>query len=534
MSLFRRIAPAAALVVVLVAAAAPAQATRDIPVGIYNVNNSALTQGPSRIYAIRFVLDRPSRVFRFYSGMNWEGVYADAAGTPAPSEIRSSELRKGHPSPPPPDDLPAGWTPGDGRPHYAHGTGGVLRARLVGMKPDGTPDLEHVLAEDTFPALQRYRQLKAEFDFDGRSGLGYAQFGGAHVPAGVPHFVIYQNVDRDPRDNFVSMQSPVTSVGAAGPNARNTLAPDAPGAVAGLDPREAVAWSLDGGSSWGWGRQVGAGPIPGDYTMGGDDAVRLPWYAWQEGPNAPVETNQPYYAYGETGAYTVRLRSAPHATTLTEAGGYGPEGKAVGVVTVRNLRTGAVGHTDRLGAGMAKGALQPPVAVERGDSYEISNSGSVAKAEADVFLQKMGLVGPGSTPWQTLGNDYDRAELFALPHPWFAEGVGRGARPAPRGPRVFVSRARLVRATRASAARRAARRLRVRGAVRRAHVKPGSRVKLKALYRGGWHVVGRSRVRGHRFVITGRTPHGLRRHKLRLRAVVPGVGRSRNVRIRLR
>ena len=122
--LIRRIAPAAALVAVLAAGAAPAQAARDIPVGIYNVNNSGLTQGPSRMYAIRFVLDRPSHLFRFYSGMNWEGVYADASGTPAPNEVRSSVLRKGHPSPPPPDDLAPGWTTGSGRPHYAHGTGG--------------------------------------------------------------------------------------------------------------------------------------------------------------------------------------------------------------------------------------------------------------------------------------------------------------------------------------------------------------------------------------------------------------------------
>ena len=179
------------------------------------------------------------------------------------------------------------------------------------------------------------------------------------MPAGVPHFVVYQNVDSDPRENFVSMNSPVTSVQAAGPNGRNTLDPDAHGAIAGLDPREAVAWSIDGGGSWGWGRQVGAGPIPGDYTMSGDDAVRLPWYSWQEPGSGAMHSNQPYYAYHESGRYTLRLRSAPHATTLTEAGGYGPEGKDVGIVTVRNLRTGAVGHTERLGSGMVKGALQP-------------------------------------------------------------------------------------------------------------------------------------------------------------------------------
>jgi hypothetical protein len=329
----------------------------------------------------------------------------------------------------------------------------------------------------------------------------------------------------------------VTSVQAAGPNGRNTLDPDAHGAIAGLDPREVVAWSLDGGHSWGWGREVGAGPIPGDYTMSGDDAVKLPWYSWQEPGSGAMHSNQPYYAYSESGRYTVKLRSAPHATTLTEAGGYGPEGKAVGVVTVRNLRTGTVGHTSHLGNGMVKGALDPPVVVGRGDSYEISNSGTVAKAEGDLFLQKMGLIGRGETPFETVGNEYDRAELFALPHPWFAEGGNVPARrQAARGARVFVSRAGELR-RRAGASRRfsRARRFRVRGGIEHARVRTGHRVLVKALLRGRWRVIGQSRVRhGHRFVITGKARMALHRRVLLVRAVVPAIGRSRSVRISLR
>ena len=243
--------------------AAPANAAREIPVGVYNVNNSALTQGPSRMYAIRFVLDQPTRLARFYSGMNWEGVYADAAG-PAPAEIRSSELRKGYPSPAAAvQTFPRAGRPARGALHYAHGSGGTIRARLVPMNADGTPDLSHVLAEDTFPALRRYRQIKSQFGIDGRSGLVYSDFGGTPVPAGVPHFVVYQNVDSDPRENFVSMNSPVTSVQAAGPNGRNTLDPDAHGAIAGLDPREAVAWSTDGGGQLGLGPAGRRGTDPG-------------------------------------------------------------------------------------------------------------------------------------------------------------------------------------------------------------------------------------------------------------------------------
>jgi hypothetical protein len=229
----------------------------------------------------------------------------------------------------------------------------------------------------------------------------------------------------------VSLNSPVVNEAAAGPNGRNTLDRNAPGAMAGLDPREAVAWSTDGGLSWGWGREVGAGPVPGDYSGSGDDGVRLPWYAWQEQSGAPLQSNQPYYAYTARGSYTLRLKSAPVATKLTEAGGYAPAGASVGVVTVKNVRTGQVGTTASLGTGMAKGTLSPPVDVAAGDTYEISNSGTVAKAEGDIFLQKMGLIGPGKSPYETVGQEYDRAELFALPHPWFMQASNPAPVPVP-------------------------------------------------------------------------------------------------------
>ena len=349
--------------------------------------------------------------------------------------------------------------------------------------------------------------------------------------------MVYQNVDSNPRENFVSINSPVTSVQAAGPNGRNTLDPDAHGAIAGLDPREVVAWSLDGGDSWGWGREVGAGPIPGDYTMSGDDAVKLPWYSWQEPGSGAMHSNQPYYAYHESGRYTVKLRSAPQATTLTEAGGYGPEGKAVGVVTVRNLRTGAVGHTSHLGNGMVKGALDPPVVVGRGDSYEISNSGTVAKAEGDLFLQKMGLIGRGETPVRD-GRERVRPR-----------GAVRAATPLVRGRRECPgsqdcrarrSRLRITRQRAAPSGRRSrrfsrARRLRVRGGIEHARVRTGHRVVVKALLRGRWRVIGRSRVRrGHRFVITRPTRMARQRRVVSVRARGAGVGRSRNVRMALR
>ena len=186
---------------------------------------------------------------------------------------------------------------------------------------------------------------------------------------------------------------------------------------------------------------------------------------------------------------------------------------------------------------MVKGALNPPVVVERGDSYEISNTGTVAKAEGDQFLQKMGLVGPGETPFKTVGHEYDRAELFALPHPWFAHAAAHSRHaPAAKRTRVFISRVSVVHRPSAGSRRSSVvRRLRIRGGSVGGQVASGRRVRARALIRGKWRVIGRARiVRGGRFVITGRTRVARERRGLRVRAVVRGVGRSRSVRVALR
>ena len=147
-----------ALSLALALLAAPAQAARDIPVGVYNLNGARSYDGLNRIWAMRFVLDRDAVVTRVFSGFNMEGIYTDPAGNPAPVELRSKVLNKGYGAPPPPSNLPSDWTTGTGRIDYGHGNGGILRARLVPMKADGTPDLKRILGEETFLQLDRYKQ----------------------------------------------------------------------------------------------------------------------------------------------------------------------------------------------------------------------------------------------------------------------------------------------------------------------------------------------------------------------------------------
>lgn len=417
--------------------ASGALAAREVPVGLYDVNNAPGHDvlPAERLYAIRFVVDQPTTVYRFFSGFNLEGVYTDGSGAAAPSDIRTRCLdKRSAVSCPesynasyqaPPASLPEGWTVGTGRVGYAHGNGGSILARLVPMNVDGTPNLSSVIAEETFNPVDRYKEIKTNYGITGRSGMLYANFGGASLSANTPYFVVYKNVAREPLTNFVSFNSPVTNASVAGPNGANTLAAEATGAIAGLDPREAVAWSLDGGLSWGWGHEVGSGSLFGDYVGSGDSDVKLPWYAWQPRALAPLQSNQPYYAYTEAGEYTLSVTNGSRAATVTSAGGYAPAGSNVGVVTV--TAASGTATTASLRSGLQQGTLSRPLLIAPGETFTISNveAGTVnrvAKAEGDAFLQQLGLVGSGK-PYATASNGYDRAELFVLPHPLFGDSA---------------------------------------------------------------------------------------------------------------
>ena len=123
----------------------------------------------------------------------------------------------------------------------------------------------------------------------------------------------------------------------------------------------------------------------------------------------------------------------PRRTTFTEAGGYAPVGKSVGVVTVRNLRTGQSGRTAALGSGIRRGALSPQVTVEVGDSYEITHTGTVYKARGRrLHRLRSSRLGSGAFPFTTTGQGADRAELFALPHPYYDQRPGPAAPAASR------------------------------------------------------------------------------------------------------
>ena len=276
------------------------------------------------------------------------------------------------------------------------------------MKPDGTPNFAKVLGGEPkiLPRI-RYGQTKSQYGVGAITLFWYIECQGAKLKAGVPYIMVYRNVadlnGLSPTGNFFSHNSIGVNAAAAGPHDRNTLDANAPGAILGLDPREALCWTDNGGTLWEWGSRVG------HYKGSGDYGTRMPHYALlAKGDSRPRLSGQPFTAYAVKGNFKLRYKAST-AGSYAKAGGYAPSGSNIGVVTVRNERTGASASTPSLPSGYAKGNLSAPVPRLAGDPILITHSGTVMKAEWDGYQQEI----MGDSGFATEGNGGDRAQVFA-------------------------------------------------------------------------------------------------------------------------
>lgn len=346
-------------------------------VGLYNTNDQNMTV-PTRLYGLRFVPNEDIALDKFYSQMKCKGASWDPHGTPCSG-------------------------PGPGC--YAAGSGGTLHARLCAVKPDGTPDLSRVLAEEkAVDAQTRYRETAAAFGITTITLFWFIRCGGVALKGGQEYVMVYRNVHPSPVANFFSTNSIDAHAAVAGLNGVNTRTPG-PGSIAGLEAREAVCWSSDGGATWTWGHAVGH-----YYGAGGsDDDVRLPHYGLQAvGDARPRYTGQPFTAYRGAGKFVLRY-TARDAGSYSKAGGYAPGGSVVGVVTVKNERTGVSGSTPALGSGLKEGPLGVSVPRSPGDPIVITHTGVVCKAEWDAYLGAIF----GDSGFRTDGHGQDRAQIYA-------------------------------------------------------------------------------------------------------------------------
>ena len=131
-----------------------------------------------------------------------------------------------------------------GRTGYGRGDGGSWHVTTHPVLPDGQPD------EATTLATQDVRPCDAPTSIvDVRQGIIRLPMRLA-VARGNEYATVLRNDDAAPADNYTSPNFLFTSTGILGANGRNERSPLAPDAYYGLDPRELVGYSPDGGRSW--------------------------------------------------------------------------------------------------------------------------------------------------------------------------------------------------------------------------------------------------------------------------------------------
>jgi len=182
--------------------------------------------------------------------------------------------------------------PGDRR-GYAGGNGGVLVAVTYPVLRSGRPDVR--------APLERTRSRPC----DSARGESIALRLNLRVSKGEVLATVVHNADRAPRRNYFSQNFLYVRGGILGANARNELRPSAPDARYGLDSREAVGYSRDGGRTW----RIPGGP----YGPHGGRSF-LPTYVlvYRAGP----PEGQPYYSATPVSGPITMIYRAREATTV--------------------------------------------------------------------------------------------------------------------------------------------------------------------------------------------------------------------------
>jgi hypothetical protein len=290
----------------------------------------------------------------------------------------------------------------NGRTGYGLGSGGSWHVTTHPVLPDGRPDSTRTLT------TQDIRPCSAALaDVDVRQTVLRLRMG-IRTVRGVEYATVIRNGDAAPEKNFTSTNFLYSSTGLVGANARNERSPDAPDAHYGLDPREVVGYSKDGGQTW----SLPGGPygLPGGRNF-------LPTYL-QEFADGRV-TGQPYYytAAASDAARTMVFRNIKRPWTVRELGAFTPRpgnGKLTLSVDGRKRARVAVS-----GPGMVRAAI-PAVTVKPGQTVRVTSTGlAIHNVVADTAWGLISGLNLGTAPWRVEGqtNWSHAAPVYALPAP---------------------------------------------------------------------------------------------------------------------
>ena len=289
-----------------------------------------------------------------------------------------------------------------GKTGYGGGNGGNWHATTHPVLPDGRPDQSRTLATQDFRPCDGPASV-----VDPRQGITRLPMGIA-VARGQEYATVLRNLDPAPARNYTSPNFLYTSTGLLGANARNERSPLAADSLYGLDPRELVGYSRDGGRTW----ALPGGPygLPGGRNF-------LPTYL-QEYADGTV-TGQPYY-YSSPGGNpsptrTMVFQNIRHSWTISALGAYTPSaGAGTLTLTVDGRERARVAVA---GPGMLRAPIAP-VTVSAGQTVKVSATGlKILNIVADTAWGRLMSLHLGSKPWYVEGepNFTQAAPVYALP-----------------------------------------------------------------------------------------------------------------------
>jgi len=287
----------------------------------------------------------------------------------------------------------------DGKTGYGAGTGGTWHVTTHPVLPDGRPDMSQTLATQDFRPCFAAPPL-----VDVRQGI-------VRLPMNIPvtrgheYATVVRNTDPAPAVNFTSINFLYTATGILGANGRNERSGDAPDAYYGLDPRELVGYSSDGGGTW---------ALPGGQYGHNDGGAFLPTYI-QEYAGGLFAGQPFYYASSASTSTTMAFRNIRHPWTISALGAYTPSpGSGTLTLTVDGTVRASAGVT---GPGMVRAPITP-VTVQPGQLVEVSATGiAIKRVVADTAWGRLMGMQLASSPWYIEGgtNFSAAAPVYALP-----------------------------------------------------------------------------------------------------------------------
>lgn len=289
----------------------------------------------------------------------------------------------------------------DGKTGYGAGDGGSWHVTTHPVLADGRPDMSRTLATQDFRPCTGSAPT-----VDVRQGIVRLAMN-IDVTRGTEYATIVRNTASNASTNFTSENFLYASSGIAGANGRNERSPDAGDAYYGLDPRELVGYSSDGGATW---------SLPGgQYGQPGGRSF-LPTYIQEYASG--LFTGQPYYY--ATSPVATRTMVFDHITspwTIRALGAYTPTAGAgdLSLFIDGQLVTRADVATTR--PAMLRASITP-VTVQPGQTVKVQATGILIQSVvADTAWGRLIGMHLSSQPWHIDGgtNFSAAAPVYALP-----------------------------------------------------------------------------------------------------------------------